>query len=217
MNSTIRLTAKILLVCMMVGTLAVPAYATETTETPNATVVDFNETVEATETETESVFDKVPRYYQNDYPKTKYGSGVLKDNGCGITSLAMVVSYLAGEEIKPDDLAELVDDYRGGLMSRMLYAADTIGLKYEKTYSWKKTYEALENGKVCIALMHEGSPFTDSQHFVVLCGVTEEGRVVVNDPWKPNYKKMPKRLKEMGFKPEQIDSGFSGAWIFDKP
>ena len=67
-----------------------------------------------------------------------------------------------------------------------------------------------------IALMEGNSLFTTTQHFIVLTGLTEEGRILVNDPYKPNYDKWD--LKEgfqKGFTQNQLLLGYSGAWIYD--
>ncbi len=45
----------------------------------------------------------------------------------------------------------------------------------------KKLVEALESGKLVIAIMSAGH-FTTTGHFIVLRGITEEGNVLVADP-----------------------------------
>ena len=52
----------------------------------------------------------VPLFFQTDYPNDRYGSGTVASSGCGITSLAMVASYMTGHTYYPDELA----DYFGG-------------------------------------------------------------------------------------------------------
>ena len=53
----------------------------------------------------------VPYYFQTDYPDTPYGKfGTVSTHGCGITSLAMVATYLLDEELPPDVLAERYGD-----------------------------------------------------------------------------------------------------------
>lgn len=46
----------------------------------------------------------VPLYFQTDYPDTRYGHGTVATSGCGITSLAMVATYLTGHDYYPDEL-----------------------------------------------------------------------------------------------------------------
>ena len=76
---------------------------------------------------------------------------------------------------------------------------------------------ALREGKVVIALMDSPSLFTSSQHFIVLTGFNEEGLIMVNDPYAPNYElwNLKPAFRE-GFMEGDICYGFSGAWAFDK-
>ena len=60
-------------------------------------------------------------------------------------------------------------------------------LPWEKMENFHKAIEALREGKVVIALMEGQSLFTDGQHFIVLTGYNENGLIMVNDPFAPNY------------------------------
>ena len=65
--------------------------------------------------------------------------------------------------------------------------------------------------------MGPNSIFTDSQHFIVLTGLNEAGKIMVNDPERKNYSHW--RLKNgfvSGFEESDIIAGYSGAWIYDK-
>ena len=64
---------------------------------PEETVPE--ETVAAVVVEEEKTFDTVPLYFQDDYPDTMYGSGTVKSDGCSVTALAMVASYLTDHEL----------------------------------------------------------------------------------------------------------------------
>ena len=44
-------------------------------------------------------YDSVPNYYETDYPDIRFGSGSFADYGSGVTSVAMVATYLTGYEI----------------------------------------------------------------------------------------------------------------------
>ena len=54
-----------------------------------------------------------PHYLQQSYPYTNYGNhGTVSSHGCGITSCAMVYTYLLDREIYPDELAaEYASEY----------------------------------------------------------------------------------------------------------
>ena len=75
---------------------------------------------------------------------------------------------------------------------------------------------ALNDGNIVIALMSSDSIFTSSQHFIVLTGLNEDGKIMVNDPYEPNYQKwILKRAFQEGFSEGDILCGFSGGWIYD--
>lgn len=190
-NSLIKLA---LAICMIFSIMVVPANATETITT---------------------TIDEVPLYFQTDYPDVPYGNGTVKTSGCGITCLSMIASYMTDKEILPDELAKEFGSRRDSNLGRMEYASETLGLTYEKEFDWKTLIQALEDGKVAIALVNDTTRFTGSQHFIVLTGVTDDGKVMVNDPNGRNYERL-KRGFEEGFKQSSIECGFQGAWIYDK-
>ena len=212
MSFAIRSLAKILLVCMMFTMLIVPAYATETADNTVRGEIVLHEKAKADK----ELFNKVPTYSQNDYPNTPYGNGTIKSSGCGITSLAMVASYLLNDEILPDELAEEFGSRRDSNVGRMLYAADTLGLTYTKTFEFNDVKTALEEGKVAIVLLNETSKLTNSQHLVVYSGITSEGLIIIKDPNSHNWTRYEKEFTN-GFKQSSASNGFSGAWIFDNP
>lgn len=159
----------------------------------------------------------VPCYFQTDYPDVLYGAGTIETSGCSITSIAMMASYLTGYEYLPDELAYYFGGRATNNMARMEAAAETLKLPYEKPENWHYTLAALKEGKSAIVLVHAPSPFTQSEHFIVITGMTEDGKFLVNDSYKPNYDKWD--LKDgfaNGFTESQILEGYSGAWVFDK-
>lgn len=159
---------------------------------------------------------QVPLYFQTDYPNTRYGSGTIESSGCGITSLAMVATYLTGHEYLPDELA----DYFGGTaennIARLENGSTALQLPWKKAVNIHETMAALKQGDIAIVLVNAPSPFTLSQHFIVLTGLTEDGRILVNDPYQPNYDKWDLKYGfEHGFLEYDILQGYQGAWIYD--
>lgn len=162
-------------------------------------------------------YDRVPLYFQTDYPNNMYGRGTIANNGCGITCLAMVASYLTGHEYLPDELAGYFGGVAENNIERLEKGAEAMQLPWEKMENFHKAMEALREGKIVIALMESNSVFTDNQHFIVLTGFNEDGLILVNDPYEPNYEKWDlKRAFREGFTEGDICCGFSGAWAFDK-
>ncbi len=158
----------------------------------------------------------VPLYFQTDYPDVRYGPGTVASNGCGITSLAMVATYLTGHEYSPEELAGYFGGYGENNIQRLEYASDELQLPWVKAGDFWDAMDALEQGKVVIALMNSNSIFTSSQHFIVLTGLNEEGKILVNDPYEPNYDHWQlKNAFVSGFSQGDLLCGFSGAWIYD--
>lgn len=193
--------------------------------TLEAVVVEVEETTEPeeepeeeTEEEEEKItIDTVPLYFQTDYPDIMYANGTIESSGCSVTSLAMVASYMTDHVYLPDELAHYFGGSAENNIARLEAGSDAMELAYEKVENFHKALEALREGKVVIALMNGSSIFTTSQHFIVLTGINEDGKIMVNDPYQPNYSHwMLKKAFREGFEAGDISCGFSGAWAYDK-
>ena len=197
---------------------------TETTAAANETTVGTDENVAAADDTTEAVtsktktIDSVPLYFQTDYPDTPYAHGTVATSGCGVTCLAMVATYLSDHEYLPDNLAERAIGPAESNIHRMELLSNSLKIPaYEKIFDWQDVMDALANDKVVIILLGESSMFTDSQHLVVLTKLTGSGKILVNDPFKPNYERS--ELKEgfkNGFSPSALSVGFAGGWAYKK-
>lgn len=179
---------------------------------------EVTEPVEEADTEEETYFfNGIPLYFQTDYPNQIYGSGTVANNGCGITSLAMVATYMTGHTYKPDELASYFGGKAENNVDRLEYASDALQLPYQARLNFDETIAELKKGKVAIVLMDSESIFTESQHFIVLAGYNEDGKIVVLDPYKPNYSHWQlKNALVNGFSAGDICAGFSGGWVYDK-
>ena len=164
----------------------------------------------------EAIGDEMPQYFQTDYPDARYGYGTVSSSGCSITSLAMVASFLTGHAYYPDELADYFGGYGENNMQRLEHASDMLQLPWKKAENVHEVFAAMEEGNVAILLMNANSIFTNSQHFIVLKGMTEDGRFLVNDPYAPNYELWNLRdAFEVGFKDGDLICGYSGGWIYD--
>lgn len=159
--------------------------------------------------------DAVPLFFQTDYPDIPYSKGTVATSGCGISCLSMVASYLTNETYTPDILAKYNDssDNNG---SRMENAAIALGLNFTKSWYWSDVIKALQNNQIVIALVGSGTNFTSGGHFIVLTGITSDGKIMVNDPYEPNYKRLGYDKYIEGFDQSEITCDFNGAWIFEK-
>jgi hypothetical protein len=76
---------------------------------------------------------------------------------------------------------------------------------------------AMENGHPVICLQRKGI-FTSGGHFIVLTGVTEDGKILVNDPNGYNWEKNAEMQEgfENGFTPDQIKAAAKAYWIYEE-
>lgn len=137
----------------------------------------------------DAVLSAVPLYlqYQDPWGSKAYGDGTIRKNGCCPTCLAMVFSYLCQKNIYPDDVAGWAGNkyYVNG-------AGTSWGIFTPASSHWGVTctnigkseasmVQALRDGKLVVASMGPGT-FTKGGHFIVLTGITESGKIRVNDP-----------------------------------
>ena len=157
-----------------------------------------------------------PLYSQLDYPNKRYGSGTVATSGCGITSLAMVATYLTGHPYYPDELAGYFGGYGENNVQRFEYGAQQLKLPIHKAETILDVFAAVKNGDVAVLLMDYMSIFTETQHFIVLTGIHEEtGKIMVYDSYPPNYEKWDlKRGFVEGFEEKDLMLGYDGGWIF---
>lgn len=174
---------------MFIGVVGIMMFLTLFTPL-QVSAAEVNEQEEVQETESEELVPEVPLYFQADYASTNYGAyGTVASHGCGITSVAMVLSYLMDEPIMPDFLAKEYGRYNTEHGSSHALFGDSgadYGLTVIQTYDWQEVMEALENGHVVIANPHE-CLFTGGGHFIVLYGMNKDGKILVHDPNKYNY------------------------------
>ena len=147
---------------------------------------------------------EVPHYIQQSYPHTNYGGyGTISSHGCGITCCAMVYSYLLDREIRPDELAEKYGGYNtevGSSYTLFPDSAEDFNLEVTTSYSWEEVEEALKNGCIVIANVRSDTIFTQGGHFIVYYGISEDGKIFINDPNIYNYGEWSYNALKEGFK-----------------
>lgn len=166
----------------------------------------------------QKTYDTVPLYFQTDYPHIKFGNGTIATSGCSMTCLAMVATYLTETEYTPLQLAYHFGSFGKNNIERLEYGNEQMQLPNVRTDNVQEVLKALREGKVVIAMMDDESIFTTEQHFIVLTGMTDDGKILVNDPLEPNYTAdvYMENAYKTGFGDYDIMRGFSGAWIYDK-
>jgi hypothetical protein len=123
------------------------------------------------------------------YANMPYGTDKIGTHGCGPTSLAIVISSLTDRIVDPVEMAEWSVanggwcEGSGSYHSLIPTAVKTFGLNIESDVQSdpRKIIDALANGKLVITIMSKGH-FTNGGHFIVLRGVTADGKILVADP-----------------------------------
>jgi len=134
----------------------------------------------------------IPMLFQFDYKKVAYyHRGTPKSvstSGCGATCVSMIVAYLTGNtQQNPYQLFfDAVEDgyYKGNGLSHeaLSHYLSEYGVKGKWIFNdGDAIIKALKEGKPVIAHMGDGI-FTENGHYVVLRGVTEDGKILINDP-----------------------------------
>lgn len=122
-----------------------------------------------------------------------YGSGTVGKDGCGPTSLAMIVATLYDQTVTPDTMAKLGaanGSYGpdGTIHEPLLQAAKQ---KYGITYtdltgkSMNDLVAYVKSGGLIYMAGQGPAPFTSSGHIVVMRGVDDSGNIIIADPYNP--------------------------------
>lgn len=135
---------------------------------------------------------KVPRLYQWDtrWGYTVYSSTTFALTGCCPTAFAMVYQGVTGNTDKsPYDMGEMAGelgyatDYNGTEGTFLSEAASQLGFTCSSLdVVGENISTSLNEGNVLILNVGPGD-FTTSGHYIVACGLTDDGHVIINDPY----------------------------------
>ncbi|MDO5399377.1 MAG: peptidylprolyl isomerase [Eubacteriales bacterium] len=161
-------------------------------------------------------YPEVPLYVQQDYPDTKYGGYPLRTHGCGITTMAMLASYMADEELTPPELSQRYGSYcsehgtDGTLFNKTPAEMGFFLLK--KTYKPDEAKQALEDGYIVVSVQTKGF-WTRGGHYLLIEKMNEDGTIQVRDSNLFNYGRLPDHKNDR-FEWETIPPKCVGYWIF---
>ena len=102
----------------------------------------------------------------------------------------------------------------GSFLSLIPEGAGHFGLMvdYADRTQAQKLVDALAEGKLAIAIMTKGS-FTQSGHFIVLRGVTEDGQILVADPASTSRSEQPWPLEIIMGEARQTSGTAGPFWL----
>ena len=134
---------------------------------------------------------RVPHLYQWDqrWGYVPYGGFVMGTSACGPTALTMVYQAVTGDKsVSPYDMAQRAYEWgyvteRGTGVELLYGPVDDLGMTcWEIPATAEDIVAALRDGHVLIDNVGIGY-FSTSGHFLVLTGVTDDGRIIINDPF----------------------------------
>lgn len=203
------------------ATETVPPETEPTTVPTEETIPEETTATEETvpvETEAPKVtIDAVPHYHQSEYPDIRYGNGTIATSGSSVAALAMVATYMTDHVYTPADIADYAVQYGGSHYKRLEKVSDLMQIPWKRALNVNEALKAVREGKIAIALMGSRSVFPGGNHFIVLTGVTEDGKIWVLDPDDRDYSAWGVgELLENGFPDGKLIAGYEGAWIYDK-
>lgn len=162
--------------------------------------------------------NEIPLFLQGDrrWGHYSYGDhGTLSTSACGPTSMAMIIAGLNNDgNVNPKVTADwsAAHGYRASSGTSWGFfpaCAGAYGLHCNQvSYNARSITDTLRSGKVMIASMKPGH-FTKGGHFIVLRGITAEGRILVNDPAST-------KRSNQSWDVSIIQNECKGAWAFWK-
>lgn len=163
-------------------------------------------------------FPEVPLYLQQNYSKTMYGEYKITTNGCGITTLAMIASYLTDDELTPPEMCARYGSFSrktgtdGSLFEK---APPQLGFYLiKKSYDWREAREYMQEGHPVVVVQYRGY-WTSGGHYLVLETLSEDGLVQVRDSNLYNYAKLVRHKDDL-FPWDTLNSAGQGYWIYEK-
>lgn len=161
-------------------------------------------------------YPTVPLYLQQDYPDTMYGSFKITSHGCGITTLAMLASYMTDTEQTPPEMCALYGEYS--------YVTGTDGIMFnnvpaemgfyliKKSHNDNEVKQAMLDGRLVVCVQNKGY-WTRGGHYLVLEEMFEDETIRVRDSNIFNYGRL-ERHKDDLFPWTTIPGACGGYWIF---
>lgn len=134
--------------------------------------------------------DGFPIYIQTDprWANAPFGSSTVGPSGCGPSAMAMIITALTGQAVTPDQTAKKAGD--DGMYVSGEGSSHEIANNLAKHYGLKSTKiksdvtaisNAIKGGSYVIMSGKGGLPFTGGGHYIMIRGVTADGKWKVGD------------------------------------
>lgn len=126
--------------------------------------------------------------YDPEWKDIAYGTSTIAASGCGPAAMAMIITALKGEVVTPPATSRVADEngiYKAGVGSSWNIGpvlASQWGLKSEAVAKdLGAVTAALQAGKLIIMPGEGSKPFTSEGHFIVIRGITPDGKFRIAD------------------------------------
>lgn len=164
-------------------------------------------------------FPEAMVFLQQDYATTSYGSSTVGRGGCGITTMAMLATYMTDQLHTPAMLAKDYAKYHdeSGTMAEMfLYVPAELGFQLDhRAFDVDEIAQALLEGHRVVSLQVLGH-FTRGGHYLLLQQYyPDDDTFQVRDSNIANYGRLEGH-KVDAFTRDQITSGGTNFFIFQK-
>lgn len=162
-------------------------------------------------------YPDAPLYLQQDYPNSYYGEFFLTTHGCGISTMAMLASYMTDEALTPPELASRYGRYcyPSGTDGSLFVAEPAVLGFYllDRVFDYRAAVDAMEEGYPVVCVQREGL-WTRAGHFLLLQEVKENGKLIIRDSNIYNYARLEgHRTDEFGW--DTVIPDGTCYWIYD--
>ena len=159
--------------------------------------------------------------YQSDpaYKNLPYGNYTVGSHGCGPSCMAMIITNLTDTYITPPEMCDW--SYKKGYMvgavgtslALLPAAAKNWGVQCDIQYNYtaESIKSALKQGKLIIVDMGPGT-FTIGGHFMILGGITAEGKIMIADSQRESFSN---QLWDLSFLMSEMQTS-KPIWVFTK-
>ncbi len=156
-------------------------------------------------------------YLQRDFLNAPYGRRTVGLGGCGITTIAMLTTYMTDEIHTPAEMAQDYSIYsvEGGTNADIFRnVPEEFGYFYrEHNNKWENVLEALKEGRMVVSLQIPGY-FTSAGHYLLLWQLNDDGTVKIRDSNILNYAKLD-GFKTDSFTQKQVMGSNVGFYFFE--
>lgn len=123
------------------------------------------------------------RHFNWQHAKFSINGHEMWEAGCGFVATAMALSYLSGKIIGPVDFMEN-GEYTGDGAAHTVgvNSAAQYGIAAHRTGDWNEAESALRDGLPVMVLETGPSMWAKSGHYILVSGLTPEGKVTVYNP-----------------------------------